>query len=68
MNGTDMGEMKVLRGKKNHKDVGKVVAYNGDTEPDAWDEEECNTYVGMRKSPKMQRKSEKIHFLSSLVL
>lgn len=43
-----MGEMKVLRGKKNHKDVGKVVAYNGDTEPDAWDEEECNTYIGMK--------------------
>lgn len=26
-----MGEMKVLRGKKNFKDVGHVLAFNGDT-------------------------------------
>lgn len=26
-----MGEMKVYRGKKNHKDVGRVVSFNGDT-------------------------------------
>lgn len=30
MNATDLGEMKVLRGKKNHKDVGRVLAYNGE--------------------------------------
>lgn len=26
-----MGELKVLRGKKNYKDVGRVIAYNGET-------------------------------------
>ena len=31
VNGTDMGEMKVLRGKKNFKDVGRVIAFNGET-------------------------------------
>lgn len=30
VNGTDMGEMKVLRGKKNHKDIAKVITFNGD--------------------------------------
>lgn len=30
VNGTDMGEMKVARGKKNYKDVGHVLAYNGE--------------------------------------
>lgn len=41
-----MGEMKVLRGKKNFKDVGHVIAYNGETEPDAWNGDECNQYIG----------------------
>lgn len=30
VNGTDLGEMKVLRGKKNHKDIAKVITFNGD--------------------------------------
>lgn len=30
-NASDMGEMKVYRGKKNHKDLGRLIAYNGDT-------------------------------------
>lgn len=30
-----MGEMKVLRGKKNFKDVGKVITFNGET-GNAW--------------------------------
>lgn len=67
-----MGEMKVYRGKKNHKDLARLIAYNGDTgkftflfsysetffqqftnkqlccvlESDAWDEDECNQFVG----------------------
>lgn len=31
VNGTDMGEMKVYRGKKNYKDIARVIAFNGDT-------------------------------------
>lgn len=72
INATDMGEMKVYRGKKNHKDLARLIAYNGDTgkftflfsfsetffqqftnkqlccvlESDAWDEDECNQFVG----------------------
>lgn len=30
MNDTDLGEMKVLRGKKNHKDIGRVLTFNGE--------------------------------------
>lgn len=31
MNDTDLGEITVLRGKKNYKDVGRVVTVNGET-------------------------------------
>lgn len=30
-NATDMGEIKVKRGKKNHLDLGRFISYNGDT-------------------------------------
>lgn len=30
-NGTDLGEVKVFRGKKNYKDVGRFISFNGDT-------------------------------------
>lgn len=30
-NDTDLGEIKVFRGKKNYKDVGRVISVNGDT-------------------------------------
>lgn len=31
MNATDMGEIKVYRGKKNYKEIGQVVTVDGDT-------------------------------------
>lgn len=46
MNGTDLGEFKVFRGKKNSADIGRVVAFNDDEEMSVWDEDECNQYVG----------------------
>lgn len=30
-NDTDLGEIKVFRGVKNYKDVGRVISVNGDT-------------------------------------
>lgn len=31
MNATDLGEIKVYRGKKNYKDLGQVVTVDGET-------------------------------------
>lgn len=31
VNDTDLGEIKVYRGTKNYKDVGRVISVNGDT-------------------------------------
>lgn len=45
-NDTDLGEIKVFRGVKNYKDVGRVISVNGDTETNVWDNEECNRYIG----------------------
>lgn len=45
-NATDMGEVKVYRGKKTSSDMGRVIAVNGETEMDFWDGEECNQYIG----------------------
>lgn len=38
--------MKVFRGIKNYKDLGRVVSFNGETEMDYWEGEECNNYMG----------------------
>lgn len=35
-NATDLGEFKVMRGVKNYNEIGKVVAFNGETEMDFW--------------------------------
>lgn len=29
MNGTDIGEFTTLRGKKNYRDLGRLIKYNG---------------------------------------
>lgn len=34
------------RGVRNSDEIGRVVAFNGETEMDAWSEDECNQYVG----------------------
>lgn len=44
-NGTDLGEVKVYRGKKNSSDMGRVIALNGEDELDVW-EEGCNEFQG----------------------
>lgn len=45
-NNSDLGQFTVYRGKKVSHDIGRVVAFNGDTEMNMWDVEECNQYVG----------------------
>ncbi|XP_072748130.1 sensory neuron membrane protein 1-like [Anoplolepis gracilipes] len=40
------GRMKVLRGIKNYKDVGRVVEWDGQTILDVWPEEHCNAFNG----------------------
>lgn len=46
MNGSSIGRYKVLRGKNNIRDLGRVVAFNGLPEMDAWYEDECNQFSG----------------------
>lgn len=36
----------MFRGGKNSADIGRVVAFNDETEMDYWDGDECNQYVG----------------------
>ena len=45
-NATSIGRYKVIRGKKNIRDLGRVLEYNGLTELDAWYEDECNVVTG----------------------
>lgn len=46
-NGTVVPErMKVLRGLKNYKDVGRVLEFNGKPALDIWPEDHCNAYNG----------------------
>lgn len=45
-NDTDLGEMKVFRGKKNYKDLGRILAFNEDSELNVWKEDECDEFMG----------------------
>ncbi|XP_031619154.1 sensory neuron membrane protein 1-like [Contarinia nasturtii] len=45
-NGTSIGRFKALRGKKNIRDIGRVLEFNGESEMDAWFEDECNRVDG----------------------
>lgn len=45
-NGTDLGEITVFRGKKNSQDLGRVVAFNDESEMSVWKEDECNEFIG----------------------
>lgn len=45
-NATDGGELTVFRGKKNSQDLGRVAAYNDESEMSVWNKDECNEYVG----------------------
>lgn len=46
-NGTILPDrIRVLRGIKNYKDVGKVVELNGQKMLDLWAGDECNTFNG----------------------
>ncbi|XP_072748122.1 sensory neuron membrane protein 1 isoform X2 [Anoplolepis gracilipes] len=40
------GRMKVLRGIKNYKDVGRVLEWDGKPALDIWPEDHCNAYNG----------------------
>lgn len=37
---------KVYRGKKNYRDVGRVLEFNGEDEMGFYEEDECNAYYG----------------------
>lgn len=41
-----MGKFKVHRGIQNIADLGRVMSFEGDTEMDTWDDDECNQYKG----------------------
>lgn len=45
-NNTDLGELTVFRGKKNSQDLGRVAAFNDETEMNVWSQDECNEFVG----------------------
>lgn len=45
-NATDLGEFSVFRGKKNFQDLGRVVAWNGETENSVYSKYDCNEYRG----------------------
>lgn len=45
-NATSIGRFKVLRGKKDIRDLGRILEYNGLSELDAWYEDECNEVTG----------------------
>ena len=38
--------IRVLRGTKDYKDVGKVIELNGQKKLNVWPEDECNTFHG----------------------
>lgn len=61
-NYTDLGQFTVFRGKKVSHDIGRVVAFNGDTEMDVYDDDECNQYVGTDSTifPPFMKKEEGI--------
>lgn len=45
-NATDAGRWVVYRGVKNVGDLGRIVSYNGETEMDIYDGDECNQFIG----------------------
>lgn len=45
-NHTSNGLLKVLRGIKNVRDLGRIVQINGEDEEEAWDGDECNEFRG----------------------
>lgn len=53
---------KVFRGIKNFRNVGRVISFDGDTEMDAWQGEECNKYKGTDSTifPPLMSKEEGI--------
>lgn len=59
-NATSIGRYKSLRGKKNIRDLGRVIEYNGQTELDAWYEDHCNEIWGSDGTiyPPFQTKEE----------
>jgi scavenger receptor class B, member 1 len=45
-NATKVGSMTAYRGKKNIKDLGRIIRFNDEPELDMWDGEECNRLRG----------------------
>lgn len=45
-NGTSIGRFRANRGKKSIKELGKVVAFDDETELTVWDGDECNKIIG----------------------
>lgn len=46
----------MLRGKKNYKDMGRVVEFNGETDANTWDDEECDRFQGTGTANSMHLK------------
>lgn len=57
-----MGQFTVFRGKKVNHDIGRVVAFNDNTEMDVYDDDTCNQYVGTDSTifPPFMKKEEGI--------
>lgn len=45
-NDTDLGEITVNRGKKSSQDLGRVIAFDDESELSVWKTDECNEFNG----------------------
>lgn len=69
INATNTARLKVLRGKKNIRDVGRVVSVNDEDELDVWETDECNQYGGTDGTifpPYLQRDEGLLAYVPSL--
>lgn len=64
-----MGRFKVKRGMKDINELNELMEFNGETELDVWEEDECNQFHGtdgLMFSPFKKKKDKIVAFSSSL--